>query len=430
MNLLAQFLAYANKVFHLNQQVRGIGDRRPWPVIPTRPVVLSLLLAVVVRTGSYLAVAQQTKRRRWQRLIHWGQAISDDTFAYVAEQLRLTDLRQTLASVAKQLKANKALESCKLNGLLWASLDANEHFASRSRCCPDCCQRTLTETDARGQAREVIEYYHRYVFAQINGPKLNVVLDLEPIRPGEAEAGAALRLLGRLRRVYGPRFFDAVTVDAWYVQGPFLKAVTKLGWDWVVVLKKEALEIFKEARVLSQGQKPQLAFHDPARARDVELWAVEDLTLSDTYPEPVRVVHAREQWTEPKIVGGKKTAEPQSSDWWWIAAPGLRPYPATLVYHAGHRRWGIENKAFNELTQGYHLTHCYHHEPNAMLAQMLILLLGFLLFNAFATLHCQPLRLGQMSLKELARTLDLALEADLPWDQWFACGETSRPVRP
>ncbi len=30
-----------------------------------------------------------------------------------------------------------------------------------------------------------------------------------------------LRLLGRLRRIYGVRFFDTVTIDAWYVQGPF-----------------------------------------------------------------------------------------------------------------------------------------------------------------------------------------------------------------
>jgi hypothetical protein len=49
-----------------------------------------------------------------------------------------------------------------------------------------------------------------------------------------------------------------------------------------------------------------------------------------------------------------------------------------------------------------------------MLAQMLILMLGFVLFTAFAVLHSQPLRLGQMTLKELAHDLDLALEEDRP----------------
>jgi hypothetical protein len=99
------------------------------------------------------------------------------------------------------------------------------------------------------------------------------------------------------------------------------------------------------------------------------------------------------------MVGGKKTSRKRTSDWWWVAGDKLKGYPCRVIYQAGHRRWGIENKAFNELTQYYHLEHCYHHEPTAMLAQMLILMLGFLLFGAYAALHSQPVRLGQMSLK-------------------------------
>ena len=229
MNRLAQFLHYAQKVFRLNGLLRGVRCNRPYPEIPTRAVVVSLLMGVVLRVGSYLDLAEQTKRRRWRHLIHWAKRISHDSFEYVAERLNLEDLRQSLASVAKELKANKALETCKINGLLFTSLDANEHFHSRSRCCSCCCQREIEVLEVHGQKQTVIEYYHRYVFAQINGPKINVLLDLEPIGPGEAEAQAALRLLDRMRRVYGVRFFDAVTIDAWYVQGPFLKAVKKLG---------------------------------------------------------------------------------------------------------------------------------------------------------------------------------------------------------
>ncbi len=234
MNELAQFLGCVIKVFALNRVVRGVRDSRPYAKIPTRPLFLSLLLGVVMRAGSYLDISKQTKRRRWRHLIHWSQRISDDAFHYVSERFYLEDLRQDLAGVNKNLKANKALESCKINGLLPLSLDANEHFHSRSRCCPCCCQREIQETDDQGQKHTVIEYYHRYVFAQINGPKFNVLLDVEPIRPGEEEAQAALRLLGRIRRLYGVRFFDVVTIDGWYVQGPFLKAVEKLGWAWIV----------------------------------------------------------------------------------------------------------------------------------------------------------------------------------------------------
>jgi len=422
VNQLAQFLHYATKVFALGRLLRGVRDHRSYPQIPTRPVLVSLLLGVVLRVGSYLDLAEQTKRRRWQHLIHWAKRISHDSFEYVIERFNLEDLRQSLASVAQPLKANKALESCKINGLLFLSLDANEHFHSRSRCCPCCCQREIEELDAHGQKQTVLEYYHRYVFAQINGPKINVLLDLEPLRPGEAEAEAALRLLGRIRRVYGVRFFDAVTIDAWYVQGPFLKAVDKLGWRWQVVLKQERMDVFQEARQLSEGQRPQREFHDETRDRDVQLWAVKDLSFTDNYGRPVWVVHSYEKWTDQKVVGGEKTRQPNSSDWWWMLCEKLQGYPFEMAYHAGHRRWGIENKAFNELTQHYHLEHCDHHEPVAMLAQMLILMLGFVLFGAYAVLHSQPVRLGQITMKALAHDLDLALEEDLPWDLWFASG--------
>ena len=52
----------------------------------------------------------------------------------------------------------------------------------------------------------------RQVYAQIHGPLFSVILDLEPVCPGEDEAKAALRLLARMRRTYGPRFFDALTL--------------------------------------------------------------------------------------------------------------------------------------------------------------------------------------------------------------------------
>lgn len=424
MNELAQFLNYVVKVFTLNRVARGVRDSRPYGKIPTRPVFLSLLLGVVLRVGSYNDIAKQTKRRRWQHLIHWPARISEDVFYYVSERFYLEDLRQGLVGVNKTLKANKALESCKINGLLPLSLDANEHFKSRSRCCPCCCQRELQETDEQGQKHTVIEYFHRYVFAQINGPKFNVLVDLEPIRPGEGEAEAALRLLARIRRRYGPRFIDLVTVDSWYVQGPFLKALDKLGWAWVVVLKQERMEVFQEARALSAGQEPTGQFYDEARQRDVKLWEVKDLHFSEGYgyDRQVSVVHALEQWTETKITGGNKTRQTQTSDWWWMASEQLKFYPSRVVYEGGHRRWGIENKAFNELTQFYHLEHCYHHEPVAMLAQMLILMLGFVLFGAYAMLHSQQVRLGQVSLKELAHDLDLALEEAVRWELWFDSG--------
>ena len=107
MNELAQFLAYVIKVFALDRVVRAVRDSRPYPEIPTRPLLLSLLLGVVLRAGSYRDIAKQTKRRRWQHLIHWPERISDDAFHYVSERFYLEDLRQSLVEVNQTLKGQQ-----------------------------------------------------------------------------------------------------------------------------------------------------------------------------------------------------------------------------------------------------------------------------------------------------------------------------------
>jgi len=405
MNRLRQFWHYTEKVFALPARLRAIGDHRRQPEIPTRVFSASLFLAALLRVPSLLQLQAETQRRGWQRLAGWRQAISDDAFGYVLERYRIEDWRTALVAVNRQLKTNQAFASAKINGLLVVALDANEQFKSRCRCCPDCGQRRVEVKDAAGQTQTVIEYYHRQVYAQLHGPEFSVILDLEPIRPGEDEAAAALRMLGRMRRLYGPRFFDVVTVDAWYATGPFLRAVEKLGWAVVSVLKQERYEIYQEASALSREQPPRRwAWAD----RQVHLREVSALDFGAA--GAVRVVLADEQWTERSRRAGGRLATERQSHWRWVVQ-GLDGYGPEVVWRIGHQRWGVENHGFNELTQYYHLTHCPRHEPTALVVWLLIRVLGFNLFELFARLHGKLWRQGRATLQEIARQLDRALEA-------------------
>ena len=64
MNRLAQFLQYTGKVFALKGVLRRVRDGRSEPVVPVLSLVVCLVLGVVMRLGSYLDLAQQTKSRR------------------------------------------------------------------------------------------------------------------------------------------------------------------------------------------------------------------------------------------------------------------------------------------------------------------------------------------------------------------------------
>jgi len=312
-----------------------------------------------------------------------------------------------LVSTNQTLKRNRAFEAAKINGLLMVSIDANEQFNSRHRCCETCCRRKVKIRDRAGQEVEVDEYYHRMVYASIQGPDFCVVLDVEPIRPGEDEAAAALRMLGRMRRLYGPRFFDVVTVDAWYTKTPFIRAVRRLGWGVVSVLKQERLTAYQEASTLAVAEKAECF---DCKGRQIALREVCDLTLAEEGNEPVRVVLADENWIQTNRIAGRTVRTPTQSHWRWIASPELDAYPKKVVWRIGHQRWAIENHVFNELTQHYHLEHCPHHHPIAILAWLLILVLAFNLFEVFARLHGKLWQSGKVSLQELALRLDRSLE--------------------
>ena len=156
MNRLAQFLQYTGKVFGLKGLFGRVRDGRVEPRVPVLPLVVCLVLGVVLRIGSYSDLAQQTKsRRRWRHLCGLKDPVAHEIFAYATERMNPEDWRQNQVQVVRELKRNKALESCKIKGLLFLSIDANEHFASFSRTCPRCCQRQVEVLDPQGKKVKV-----------------------------------------------------------------------------------------------------------------------------------------------------------------------------------------------------------------------------------------------------------------------------------
>lgn len=400
---LPAFVRYTQKRFHLNLAVGAFSDSRPCPGIPGRAISLSLLLGEVAQIPSFLQLEKETELPQWQDWVGYPHRISDDELAYVSERMDPKKLRRFNTWINRQLKRGKALEENKINGLLAVSLDANEQFCSDHRCCEDCLKREITTKDAQGQPVTHTQYYHKQVYAQLSGPKLSVILDVEPMRQGEEECAAALRLLARLRENYGPRFFDVVIVDAWYTNGPFLKAVVQMGWPVVSVLKQERYDIYKEALALTQGQAPKETVE--RNGRKVEIWDLREMTFTDTYTESVRVVRVRESWKQRERKGGQWVITDQEENWIWIVAGDLDAYAGSVIRDLGHLRWKIENNAFNELTQAWHLTHCAHHHPISVQVLLWIKIIAFTLFHAFVLLQGKLFRLGKVTFQELRKRI-------------------------
>ena len=413
---LDRFVRYADQQFQLNLLAGCFADTRVEPDVPGRAVGLSLLLGEVAHIPSLLQLEEETKLPQWQRWMGYLDPISHDTFGYTSNRMDPERLRRALRFINRKLKRGKGLEASKMHGLLVVSLDANEQFCSDHRCCEDCLTREVVCKDAQGHEVKKTQYYHKQVYAQLSGPRLSVILDVEPMRPGEEECAAALRLLRRLRRTYGPRFFDVAVVDSWYTNGPFLKTVSQeLGWPVVAVLKQERYDIYQEALALTQGQPMQIVERgEGPHKRRVEIWDVRSLRFSDTFTDPVRVVRVRETWTERTQQGKQWKLVAKEQNWIWVVAGDLDAYDGAAIRDIGHLRWKIENNAFDELTQHWHLTHVAHHQPVAMQALLWIKLIAFTLFHAFAILHGKLFRLGKVTLQELRKRIYRSLLCGWP----------------
>ncbi len=238
------------------------------------------------------------------------------------------------------------------------------------------------------EKRTVTEYYHRGVVAHLIGFDLPIVLDIEPIRPGEGEIVAAKRLLERLLKRYA-RFFDVVLGDALYWEAPLLELCAKHGKYLLAVLKDNNPALLTDAQALLQGP-PTLTREE--KGRSIEYWDDEGFT-TDAIREPLRVLRTKETWNQRERLARRWVHVPKQSEWFWATTIPQQIVPTRQLSQAGRRRWRIENTIFNALGQHWGLNHCYHHEPTAIVNFLLILFIAHTLVACFYRLNMKtPLR--------------------------------------
>jgi hypothetical protein len=231
----------------------------------------------------------------------------------------------------------------------------------------------------KGRKRKVTEYYHRGVVAHLIGFAIDLPLDVEMIRPGEEEVGAAKRLLKRVFRTYA-RFFDAVVGDAIYLEGPFFRFCRSHGKHVIAVLKDNNPALLADAKGLFRDEPPRTT--DDGQ-RTIAYWDAEGFTSSSGIEEPLRIVHTCETEAKRQRIARQWKHTNETHDWWWASSIPQAILSTRQFWQAGHGRWDIENKIFNALVNYWSLDHCFHHQPLAIQNFVLTLFIVFVLIQAF-----------------------------------------------
>jgi hypothetical protein len=370
-------------VFDLSSEVLDkVTDGRPQPRTPTTLILKSSLAMFWARLGSLHALETLSSARFWKRWLA-GDTISADTMGRVHAAMDVGQLRDGLHQIYSRLKRNKALP---LNlGLDVAVLDGHEQHASYRRHCSGCRQRTV-----KSEQGERIQYYHRQVTlmllpgARSSGKPLRVLLDCEPMLPGEDEVATAMRLLARVLADY-PRAFDLVLADALYATAPFLNFLIDRGKRALVVLKDERRNLYQDVAGLFAHVQPQ---RGERRGRNCQWWDFPDLCSWPQVKAPLRVVRSLETYSVRRQLD--RTVTQETSDWVWVTTLPQQPAPTARIVAWGHQRWDIENFGFNELVNGWEADHIYKHEAKAIETFLLMAFLAYNIFHAFLGLNLKP----------------------------------------
>jgi len=381
--MICRFARYLDRTWGFQKLLVHVRDGRKEPQVSVRSVWLSEFGMHALRLGSHNALGQQLQiPARWEAWV--GQIKpSIRTCERSLETCDLQGQREIIALVAQEGKRKKVF--CRLyQDAHWVgALDGVEPYASFKRCCLECLTR-----DVKVGAEIMTQYYHRYVVLQLVGVVPVLELDLEPLLPGDTEASAGLRLLRRFTERC-PRFLDAITLDAFYLQAPFVLEALKFGLTLVIVLKQENRELYRDAAGLRKIT-PSHTVHGTDKISAT--WDLDGLTSWESLGLAVRVVASLEQQTKREWIAKEKTERIDERDWQWavIAPKGAARIPSELVIRWGHARWDEETRGFGELTRYWALDHNYHHHPQAMLANLLILFLAFFLTTVFFDRNLKP----------------------------------------
>lgn len=400
LTILRRLLGYARRRLGWEEVLDTVRDRRPRPQIGTRVILRSIVVMFLCRLGSLHSLSQTWPSTFWHRWLGRGLP-SADSLGRVAALMDPADVRRVQRHLYARLKRMKALPPL-AHGLMLGVLDGHESHASFHRHCSACLQRSVQTANG-----ERTQYYHRHVTLQLVGQNCRLLLDAEPLRPGEDEIAAALRLLERVVADY-PRAFDVVVGDALYTDPRLYQGVREHGKHALTVLKDERRDLIGDARSLFDQTAP-CRVQRPKRTCDC--W---DLSGFTTWPQSggaVRVVRSLERMEkadEPTALGSVSVSE-----WLWVTTLPVDQASTAAVVQMGHSRWDIENQGFNELANRWHADHVYRHEPTALLVFLLLAMICLNLFVMFYERDLKPAARRAASMLHIARRVAAELYVGL-----------------
>jgi hypothetical protein len=266
---LPNFLRYVNKVYGFSQTISSIQGNDNAEVSP-QTIFMSVFLCMLLRLGSFRQLSRDAKDGRIRKFLPKAdkESYCANTIANVSGTIDTDILQHELSVVPKKLRRNKAYGSGErprtIGGFRIVAVDGTEHFRSECIPCPECMEVHVKTKDGI-KTHYVHNIVIMYVVGRLHSSAVQTILGAEPSRPKdvmageesghEGEATAAKRLVEKMIGLYGSRFFDILTTDAYYSTKPEVSGLGCANW-WIQDHRENIQDSIRREDIHQQGDIP------------------------------------------------------------------------------------------------------------------------------------------------------------------------------
>lgn len=388
-----QMRVFRAKLPVLLKQLSKIEDPRNPKKIKHKHTVLMLygILTFVFQMSSCReANREMTRPMFWQNLKFIFPEIEElphhDTIKRLLSEIDVSQIESTHIELIREMIRKKKFRRYLISGCYPIAIDGTGKFRRDWLWDEECLERTIkTEDGPRSQ-------YHVYVLEAnlsfCNGMSIPLMSEFLSYTEGDTgndkqdcELKAFYRLAARLKSAF-PALKIMVLLDGLYDKGPVVEICRKNNWQYMIVLKDDALPtVMGEFEALSGLEVKNRCRHIWGNRRQVFKWAnhIEHLFgPNGKKREIVHVVECKESWQEID----KESAEriEKSSRHVWLSSESLTQWNLHDRCNLGARsRWQIESGILVEKHHGYKYEHCFSYNWNVMKGYHYLMRLGHMI---------------------------------------------------
>jgi len=294
-----------------------------------------------------------------------------DTLERLLERIDVNEIQESLLDLFEKQIRNKKFRNHLINNRYLLAIDGTQKLYRDDQWEEECLIRHVGEE----KRPQYYVYVLEAVFILDNGvtlPLMSEFLKNEEYKDEstkqDCERKAFYRLARKIKKRF-PRLKIAVVLDGLYACGPVIRICRDNNWDYMLVLKEDALkDVWHEAMGLMRLEPKDSLECIWGNRRQIYRWAngVEYCHGENgRYRESLHVVICEESWEETDRHTGK--AEVLTTRYAWIS--GQRITESNVFKrctYMGRYRWKIENNILVEKHQGYQYEHCFSYNWNAM----------------------------------------------------------------